>query len=177
MSTQPEGLKEFLKNPHFSRYYHTWQQNERSLVFIPLVEFFRTKGLAQEALELCEKGLVHHPQSVTGRLALARVYADLKKSEEAGTLLRAILEEFPGHPEALLLLAKLQGPSEASTVPADLGPWDTCTMAAIFARQGDYRKALGIVEKILALDPGHARAQELREEFIKCRSSSSMAPI
>ena len=172
MSTQEasEGLKEFLKNPHFSRYYHTWQQNERSLVFIPLVEYFRTKGLVQEALALCEKGLVHHPQSVTGRLALARVYSDLGKKEEAETLLRAILTELPGQQEALLLLAKLQGPSDFSTIPVALGPWDTCTMAAIFARQGDHRKALGIVEKILALDPEHVRAKELREEFVKCKS-------
>lgn len=175
----PEELREFLKNPHFSRYYHTWQKNERSLVFIPLTEYFRSRGLLHEALSICEKGLSFNPKSVTGRLALVRIYMGLERRVDADLILKGILEELPGQQEALLLLAELrqEEPTEVASVttPAEpLTPWDTCTMAAIYARQGDMRRALGIVEKILAFEPSHVRAKELREEWRKCRSSSSM---
>ncbi len=180
----PENIREFLKNPHFARYYHTWQENERSLVFIPLAEFFRAKGLLVEALAICKKGLAFYPQSVTGRLALTRIYLDLDRKDEATSLLEGVLQEVPGQGEAVDLLKKIHlvkrlGGQEAvqpsEEAPISLSTWDTCTMAEIYAGQGEYRRALVILDKIIAADAGNDRARHLKEEVLKCKSSSSTA--
>ncbi len=100
--------EELLRNPHFARYYRTWQKNEASIVFVPLAQICREKGLLNEAREICERGLQRHPDSVSGRLMLARIYFDQDDSDESRRIVERVLEEFPGQQEALTLLARIR---------------------------------------------------------------------
>jgi len=172
----PDAL---LRNPHFSRYYRTWRQNQSSIVFIPLAQICREQGLLEEAREICETGLHHHPSSVSGRLMLARIYFDLDHLAEARKLAEEVLGELPSQREAKSLLDQIrrcQGePQGRSELPADSAGrgkslWENVTMARIYADQGEPKIALQILERLLASDPQDERARKLREELTQCRS-------
>ena len=49
-------------------YLETFRQNPRSMVFGPLAEAYIKGGRLQEAVEVCQKGLLSHPDFVEGRL-------------------------------------------------------------------------------------------------------------
>ena len=155
--------RELLARSHFARYFNAWQRNQRSIVFVPLSEICREHGYLQEAREICETGLRFHPESVSGRLALARIYWDLKETGPAIPALQGVLTDYPSHREAEELLCRwVPGKRPASGG----GPaWETCTMAGILAAQGDRQGARILVEKILAREPGDQRARRLKEEL------------
>lgn len=116
----PETL---MKNPHFARYYRTWEKNQLSIVFVPLAQICREQGLLAEAREICEKGLAQHPHSVSGRLLLARVYFDLEEMGQARRLVEEILAELPAQKEAHSLLQKILrccGPAKNSQMQGDV---------------------------------------------------------
>ncbi len=162
---------ELLRNPHFSRYFRTWQKNYSSVVFIPLAEICREQGYLGEAREICTKGLVHHPHSVSGRLLLARIYFELDRLEEAKKLVHEILSEQPAQKGAQTLLDSIVRTTHTDEVqkvsvptsPASL--WENVTMAKIYADQGEVKIALQILEKILSRNPAHTIALQLREEL------------
>ena len=162
--------EELFRNPHFSRYYRTWQKNELSIVFIPLAQICREQGLFAHAREICEKGLVHHPDSVAGRLMLARICLDRDEVEEARRIAEEVLRELPAQQEAQQLLQRIarcqQQTFENHSVPLQkLSLWENSTMAQIYADQGEKKIALQIVDKILAGDPENERALRLREKL------------
>ena len=166
---------ELSKNSHFVRYHQTWERNPASVVFIPLADLYREQGFYEEATQVCQKGLEFHPQSIGGRLMLARIYFDQEKMEEARRETTVVLSQIPGHREAKALddrIARATGvvsaPKEGVGTP-DL--FETCTMAEIYAAQGETETALSIVKKILESEPGHQRATALEAKL--CGSSSS----
>ena len=169
--------QELLRNSHFSRYYRTWQKNPLSIVFVPLAEICRERGHLSQAQEICEKGLARHPDSISGRLALARIYFDADKVTEARHLVEEILRELPSQKEARSLLERVmrcqgndQAVEEITDVGASISLWENMTMAKIYADQGEVKTALGIVNKILASQPRHAqheRALQLKEELLR----------
>lgn len=110
--------KELQRNPHFARYYRTWEKNALSIVFIPLAQICREQGLLDLAREICEKGLSRHPASVSGRLMLARIFMDQDKLDDARGLVEKVLEEYPAQQEAASLcdkIARAQGRSVKET--------------------------------------------------------------
>ena len=153
---------ELLRQAHFARYFNTWQRDEDSIVFVPLAEICRQKGHLELAKQICEQGLNYHPDSVSGRLTLARIYCDLKQPELAQPILEKILQDQPGHPEAEKLLGSPARREEGSL-------WETCTMAQILIEQGERKAALDILNKILFRNPAEQRALELKERL--CRRS------
>lgn len=172
--------EELLRNPHFARYYRTWQKNEASIVFVPLAQICREKGLLNEAREICERGLQRHPDSVSGRLMLARIYFDQEDSGESRRIVERVLEEFPGQQEALTLLARIRRTrtemkdeeteeiTEVSATPGESSSlWENLTMAKIYADQGETKIARQLVDRILARNPNDARAQELKKTLKK----------
>lgn len=164
----PEDLN---KNPHFSRYYRTWQKNPVSIVFVSLAQICLEQGFLEQAKEICEQGLQHHPDSISGRLMLARVLYEFDDVAKAREIAEKILRDFPGQQEAWTLLQKiLRRESPASTAqevkassPVNL--WENMTMARIYADQGEKKIALQILDKILAKDPSHAEALRLSKEW------------
>lgn len=172
--------EELLRNPHFARYYRTWQKNEASIVFVPLAQICREKGLLNEAREICERGLQRHPDSVSGRLMLARIYFDQDDSGESRRIVERVLEEFPGQQEALTLLARIRRTrgetkdeeaegeeiTEVSATSGESSPlWENLTMAKIYADQGETKIARQMVDRILARNPNDARALTLKKEL------------
>jgi predicted Zn-dependent protease len=178
----PENL---LRNPHFSRYYRTFRKNELSLVFIPMAQICREQGLFQEAKEICEAGLAHHPGSVGGRLMLAKILFDLNEKEEVKKLLEPLLQEYPGQEEASQLLQRMAPPRREETYAAEESEneaeevteitkreeaaapplWENLTMAKIYADQGETKLAKQIVNRVLSRDPKNVAALKLREEM------------
>jgi len=175
--------EELLRNPHFARYYRTWQRNESSIVFVPLAQICREQGLLDQAREICERGLEKHPSSVSGRLMLARIYFDQDHMAEARSTVVRVLDEFPGQQEAMTLLARIrrsQGDvnedeeiTEVSSSPeaGGLEPakstslWENVTMAKIYADQGETRVARQMLDRILAKNPNDERARALKEDL------------
>lgn len=162
--------EELLHNPHFLRYYRTWERNPVSVVFIPLAQICREQGHLEEAREICEKGLEAHPDSVSGRVLMARVLFDMDRLDEARQIVVGILNDFPGQAEAAALHKQIlncrgQDPSAPQQGSISVSLWENLTMAKIYADQGEIRIALQIVEKILARDPQNFGAVQWRERL------------
>ena len=168
--------KDLLRNPHFARYYRTWEKNDLSIVFIPLAQICREQGFLDEAKEICEKGLERHPTSVAGRLMLARILSDREEMARARAVVETVVAEFPGQQEAQTLLQRIkrsQGTieedeeiTEVAESPDNEAPlWENVTMAKIYADQGDTKVARQMVERILTRTPQDPRALALREEL------------
>jgi predicted Zn-dependent protease len=147
MESIPE---KFLNNPQFLRYYEVWCENEASIVFVPLAQMLRDGGYLQEASEICEKSLKHHPDSISGRLLLASIYWNLDRKEKADRLAREILERMPDHPEAIQYLQTGSGPVK------NLGdPMYTETMVDILVEQGAYGDAAEVLRQLIKGNPGN----------------------
>lgn len=74
-------------------------------------------GMLNEALEVCEKGVKLHPDFAGGRVALGRIYIDLKRYKDAAAELRKVTELSPDNVLAYNLLSEthlhLKQPKEA----------------------------------------------------------------
>lgn len=162
---------ELLNNALFLRYYHQWQQDPTSIVFVSIVEFFLMYGMVDAAFKVCREGLKRHPHLVSGRIAMARVHFKRGNWDEAEAELRIALEVAPHNKTATQLLRdiqQLQAQEEitarpsASAQPAVSHPhgmsWNTVTMAKIFAAQGHHDKAREIYREILSRDPANQAA-------------------
>lgn len=161
-----EISKELQRNPHFARYYRTWERNDFSIVFVPLAQICREQGFLETAREICEKGLVRHPTSVSGRLMLARIYMDMDREERAKEIVDKVLEDYPAQQEAVALRQRIgraySGKEETVKESLQISPWENATMAKIYADQGEVRIARQILDKILSRDPKNMRASELK---------------
>ena len=80
-----------------------WDEDPRSRVFVQLAEEYRRRGEPEQALEVLESGLTHHPSYLSARVALARCQMELGRPDEALGNLRSVLEKDPTH----LLAGKL----------------------------------------------------------------------
>lgn len=156
-------------HPEFQRYLAVWRKNQSSFVFVPLADMLRRSGHSKAALQVCETGLAHHPDSVSGRVILASVYFDLGKHYEADRIAREILARMPEHPEAAkFLLGELVGQERATVEPAPLPPAftpKTITMAEILAGQGAYREAVGIAKELLVHDPQNEHLKQCVQKW------------
>lgn len=173
----PENL---TRNSHFQRYYRTWQKNPLSVVFVPLAQICRDHGYLQEAQEICEAGLQHNPDSVSGRLTLAHIlYAkgELKKVEE---MTESILMTYPTQSEARSLQNRVKKDLYTELSPSspkaaedeeitlveeknekNTNLWENVTMAQIYADQGEMKIARDILHRVLKRNPQNERAQAL----------------
>jgi tetratricopeptide (TPR) repeat protein len=80
-----------------------WERDPTSRVFVQLAEEHRRRGEIDQALEVLEAGLAHHPAYLSARVALARCQLDLELPQEALDHLGSVLEKDPTH----LLAGKL----------------------------------------------------------------------
>jgi len=76
--------------------------------FPALAEANRRAGRDKEAERVAREGLLHRPDCLAGRVALALALLDQEREDEARHLLEIVLEEAPDHPIAA---AALPGPS------------------------------------------------------------------
>ena len=88
------------------RYQLDLQNNPRSRVFAPLAEAYRKMGLLDQALDLCEQGVKHHPNFVSGRVAYGRLYMEKENWERAQEELSAATQLSPDNLLAHRLLGR-----------------------------------------------------------------------
>lgn len=87
-------------------YLKKYQEDPQSRVFAPLAEAYRKSGMVDEALEIAQEGLKHHPHFVGGRVALARALFDKKRFEEVVSELAQIVRDVPDNIVAQRLMAE-----------------------------------------------------------------------
>ncbi len=108
MSISPEFL---------TRYQSIYDKNPESKVFAPLAEAYRKMGLLDEALKICTKGILSHPEFAGGHLILSKIFIEKNQLEKA---IESLLRTTDLSPENILahkLLAetymKLRQPKKA----------------------------------------------------------------
>lgn len=155
---------ELLENPQFLKYYQKWQNDPKSVVFIPVAEYLLKYRLVKDALVVCKQGMEYHPQMIIGKLLLAKIYINLKKLDDARNVLNDILMSAPNQPVALDLINEIEKRStEANEVYATSSlesPWCTLTMGDIYANQGNIEEAEKIYKTILKRDPNNNTVKE-----------------
>lgn len=149
---------DLLNNSIFLRYYNQWQENPASVVFAPIAEYLQIYKMADEAILVCQEGLKHHPQSVSGRLALAKAFIQKKELGKAREQLKIVLNLVPKQEKAMELLGLL----EKEISPQEMGrqrvSWETVTMAKIYAAQGHADRAREVYQSILQREPANQDA-------------------
>ncbi len=93
-------------HPSIYGYLKKYQDDPTSRVFAPLAEAYRKAGLVDEAVEIAREGLVHHPQFMGGRVALARALFDKRLFQEVVDELFPIVQDIPDNLVAQRLLAE-----------------------------------------------------------------------
>lgn len=93
--------------PHFREYLERFKEDPTSRIFAPLAEAYRRMGKVEEAIEICKKGLEHHPDFYGGRVALAKCYIDEKDFNSAKRELELVVASAPDNLMAQRLLGDM----------------------------------------------------------------------
>jgi len=91
--------------PLLLKYLKMFQDDPKSRIFAPLAEAYRKIGLVEQAIEICQEGLVEHPDFIGGKVALARAYSDKKMHVKVREVLAPLIEGAPDNLMARRLLA------------------------------------------------------------------------
>jgi tetratricopeptide (TPR) repeat protein len=93
------------------------QSDPGAKVFAPLAEAYRKMGLVDEGIQICLKGLQHHPDFASGRVALGRLYLEKGDLERSVPELEKAVDLSPENLLAQSLLGeaylKLRRPKDA----------------------------------------------------------------
>ena len=92
--------------PHFREQLRRLQEDPTSRVFAPLAESYRRMGRVEEAIEMCQLGLEHHPDFHGGRVALAKCYLDKRRYQDAQQELEKVVHLAPENLLAQRLLGE-----------------------------------------------------------------------
>jgi tetratricopeptide (TPR) repeat protein len=83
------------------------EKDPASIAFAQLAEEYRRAGELEEAIRVCEAGLVLHPAYTSARVTLGRALYDLGRLEEAEAEFTRVLEAAPDNLIALGRLAEI----------------------------------------------------------------------
>lgn len=127
-----------------ARYREILAREPSSVVFAPLSEAYRKRGMLSQAIEVCIQGLLHHPNLLSGRVALARALYDAGEIHKARQEAEAVVKSAPENLAALRLLASIcrdQGDSaallKALGAIVSLDPSDREALAELSALEQD----------------------------------------
>ena len=129
-----------MASPVISKYERILQTDPRSRIFVELARALLDEGDAARAAEVCERGLVHHPDSVQARLTLGRALLALGRVDDA-------VQRFE---EALAADA-------SSPYPCDLA-------AEALLRHGHAARALPLLERAVERHPADPRIERRLDE-------------
>ena len=134
------------------RYEQLLAQDPSSSVFVELAKALIAKGDAPRAIQVCEQGLVHHPQSVAGRVQWGKALLLLGRPAEA-------MAQF----------------DQATAIDKE-NPYAYNLIAEVLLQRGLYRSALPILRKASALQPNDARVRGWMEQA-QTALSGGPAPV
>lgn len=129
----PDGTAE---DEEIARYQEILSREPSSLVFAALAEAYRKRKMLDPAIAVCRKGLNHHPEFVSGRVALARAYVDKGDEDRAMKELERVIQTAPDNRIAQGLLLSL------------------------YEEKGDWDNLEKTVHRILSVDPQNERARQ-----------------
>src|SRR5215475_11608833 len=113
------------------------RENPRSTVYAEVADAYLRAGRADEAIEVCHRGLVHHAEHVPGRLALARALVTKEQFKEAQAELLKVVKLDRQCNDAFILLGE------------------------VLMHRGDFERAHAILAHAHDLDPADAHVMEL----------------
>src|SRR5215470_7510942 len=113
------------------------RENPRSTVYAEVADAYLRSGRADEAIEVCHRGLVHHAEHVPGRLALARALVAKEQFKEAQAELLKVVKLDRQCNEAFIMLGE------------------------VLMHRGDFERAHAILAHAHDLDPADAHVMEL----------------
>jgi tetratricopeptide (TPR) repeat protein len=116
-------------------YRRKFELNPRSRLFAPLADLLRKSGQLDEALEVIQNGLQEHPRYVSALVILGRCQTDAGSWAAAKDAFLRVVELDPDNLVALKYLA-----DEA-------------------VRQEDWLEAVGLLERVITLDPTDTAAE------------------
>jgi tetratricopeptide (TPR) repeat protein len=134
------------------RYEQLLAQDPTSSVFVELAKALLAKGDAARAIQVCEQGITHHPQSVAGRVQWGKALLLLGRPAEA-------MSQF----------------DQATAIDKD-NPYAYNLIAEVLLQRGLYRSALPILRKASALQPNDARVRGWMEQA-QTALSGGPAPV
>ncbi len=118
------------------KYHQEYDKNPKSKVFAPLADAYRKLGEHNQALNIAQNGLVHHPSFSGGHIVLGRVYMDLEQNIKAIECLEKACKLSPENILGQQLLADL------------------------YLKEQMVKKALASYKMVLFLKPNDKTAQE-----------------
>lgn len=173
-----------------------YNKDPKSRIFVQLADAYRKSSMIDEALEILNKGLQHHPDYGLAHLILGKCYYDKRMYEQAKDSFKKTLSLDQQNIVALRMLAQVcattkdeQGQIDAYKGLIAIDPFDaqakekldqlqalnkkeplhTVAMAQEYEKQGDLKKALEIYEHLLYTDPTDIGLQQ-RVKEIKAKS-------
>ncbi|WP_179956297.1 tetratricopeptide repeat protein [Melittangium boletus] len=122
------------------RYEQLLAQDPASSVFVELAKALIAKGEHARVISVCEQGISHHPQSVTGRVLWGKALILMGRPAEAMAQFDQAVSIDKENPHAYNLISE------------------------VLLQRGLYRSALPILRKALALQPNDARVRGWMEQ-------------
>jgi|GEM_PF-711759 len=157
-----------------------YNKDPKSRIFVQLADAYRKSSMMDEALDILNKGLQHHPDYALAHLILGKCYYDKRLYEQAKDSFKKTLSLDQQNIVALRMLAQTcattkdeQGQIDAYKGLIAIDPFDaqakekldqlealhrseplhTVAMAEEYEKQGDLKRALEIYEHLLNTDP------------------------
>jgi tetratricopeptide (TPR) repeat protein len=124
-------------------------QNPTSRLFAPLADAYRKAGRVSEAIEICQRGLRHHPDYVSGQMVLARCYHDNGELELAAGFFHQVLRSDPQNLVGLRALGEIS------------------------EQRDDFDSAAAWYRKALEIDPTNLEMQERLETLSASRAGAA----
>jgi len=98
---------EWEQDGEIARYREILAREPSSVLFAPLSEAYRKRGMLSRAIDVCIRGLAHHPNLLSGRVALARALYDAGDIVKARQEAETVIKSAPENLAALRLLASI----------------------------------------------------------------------
>jgi len=122
------------------KYEQVLSQDPASTVFVELAKAYIERGEHTRAIEVCQNGLTHHPNSVIGRVLWGKALIQLGKPSEAMSQFDSAVNIDKDNPRAYNLIGE------------------------VLLHKGLYRSALPILRKAAALQPNDGRIRQWLEQ-------------
>ncbi len=122
------------------KYEQVLSQDPASTVFVELAKALIERGEHNRAIEVCQNGLTHHPNSVIGRVLWGKALIQLGKPSDAMSQFDSAVNIDKDNPRAYNLIGE------------------------VLLHKGLYRSALPILRKAAALQPNDGRIRQWLEQ-------------
>ncbi len=169
-----------------------YNKDPKSRIFVQLADAYRKNNMIEEALEILNKGLEHHPRYPLAHLILGKCHLSRRQFAQARESFEKTLSFDSQNVVALRMLAQTceSMKDEAGQISAlkgllALDPFDTSakekmeqlealqkkeplytvSMAQEYEKQGDLKKALSVYEHLLFTDPTDLLLQQKVKEL------------